>query len=316
MRRAGAGRVSDYGSLVLRVVAPILLAVAAVDPAAAAAQEPLTRVAEPDIKRGATITADDYPDDSLRKDEQGMTTVEYVVDESGAVRPGSCRTTATSRYRRLDERSCEIIEKRFRFKPALLNGKPVPETRSQTIFWRLPGNLPSYQMGDIALRRAHAVGACLLTKDRALAERIVDAPPGSEAQAAATKAFNGVRLGCWSKYDKLTLPPLLLAASIAEHAVEGHFILSQPVKLVAPDAAPPPQNGTDGLAQCVARRDPAGAQALLATTPSGADEAVAVARIVPHLSPCVMAGTTLRLNRISIRSLAALGLYRQADTSP
>jgi protein TonB len=294
--------------------AGFLILLAGVAPALA--QEPITRLAEPQGSQGATITTNDYPDESLRRDEQGMTTVEYIVDESGVVRPGSCRVTVTSRYRRLDEKSCAIVEKRFRFNPALLNGKVVSETRTQSIFWRLPGNLPSYQISDIALRRAHWVGACVLGKDRELAARIVDAPPGSEAQIAATKRFNGAKLGCWRKHEKLTVPPLLLAASIAEHMVEGHFVLGQPVKLIAPNAVPQPRNGTEGFALCVARRDPVTAQALLATTPSGPDEAAAVARIVPHLSPCVMTGTTLRLNKISIRSLAALGLYRQADTRP
>lgn len=283
--------------------------------ASASAQERLTRSAEPDIARGATITTRDYPDESLRRDEQGMTTVEYVVDERGAVRPGSCRVTATSRYARLDQKSCAIVEKRFRFKPALLNGTPVAETRSQSIFWRLPGDLPAYQIDDIAIRRAHAVGGCVLEKDPDLAVRILDAPAGSEAQAAAAKVFNGAKLGCWSKHETFTVPPLLLAASIAEHTVEARFILRQPIVLKAAEAAPVPRNGTEGFAQCVARRNPANAQALLATTSTGADEAAAIRRIVPDLAPCVMEGSTLRLNKLSIRSLAAIGLYREAIAS-
>lgn len=281
--------------------------------APALAQEGATRTAQPLASEGGTISISDYPEESLKRDEQGMATAEYVVDENGRVRAGSCRITASSGHRRLDERTCAVIERRFRFEPALLNGKAVPETRTQSIFWRLPGEVPSYQMGDIAIRRALNLGLCLLAKDRALAFRIVGAAAGSPAQVAAAREFDGARLGCWARGDKITTPPLLLAASIAEHAVKARFVLGQPVALKPAEASPPPRNGTEGLGQCIVRRNPVAAQAVLGATPTSTDEAVAIGRILPDLSPCVMEGTTLRLNRLSVRSLVAIGLYREAQ---
>ena len=282
--------------------------------APALAQEPLTRPAEPDIERGARITVGDYPDGSIRLGEQGMTTVEYVVDETGGVKPGSCRVTATSRYRRLDERTCYLIETRFRFKPALRDGQPVPEVRTQSIHWRLPGEIPQHGLLDVAIRKVHAHGQCYVEQQPALAQRLVDAPLGSEEQAAVAKELKRAKVRCGYPGDELKAPPMLFAGAVAEQLVETRFA-NRPLVLAPDAAAPAPRNGIEALAQCVARRNPANVRALLGTTPTGPDEAVAARRIVPDLSPCVMEGTTLRFNKVSLRSLLALGLYREATTA-
>lgn len=280
--------------------------------APALAQEPLTRPAEPDVERGARITVGDYPDGSLRRNEQGMTTVEYVIDETGGVKPGSCRVTATSRYRRLDERTCHIIQTRFRFKPALRDGQPVPEVRTQSIHWRLPGEIPEHGLLDVAIRKVHAHGQCYVEQQPALAQRLVDAPPGSEEQAAVAKDLERAKVKCGYPGDDLKAPPMLFAGAVAEHLLETR-LANRPLALAPEGAGPLPRNGTEALGQCVARRNPENVRALLATTPTGPDEGVAARRIVPDLSPCVMEGTTLRLNKVSMRSLLAIGLHREAS---
>jgi protein TonB len=41
----------------------------------------------------------------------------------------------------LDAKTCELIIRRFRFKPALDGGgSPIAESRSQRVTWRLPKN--------------------------------------------------------------------------------------------------------------------------------------------------------------------------------
>lgn len=97
-----------------------------------------TQRASPRGRLGATISADDYPDASLRAEEEGVTAVRYEVNEQGRVTPGSCAVTKPSGFDRLDRRTCELVERRFRFNPALQGGTPVKENRSQSIRWTIP----------------------------------------------------------------------------------------------------------------------------------------------------------------------------------
>jgi len=97
-----------------------------------------TQRATPKGRLGATITTDDYPDASIRAEEEGLTVVRYEINEQGRVTPGSCQVTTSSGHDRLDRRTCELVERRFRFNPALQNGQPTKETRSQSVRWQLP----------------------------------------------------------------------------------------------------------------------------------------------------------------------------------
>lgn len=85
--------------------------------------------------RGNVISEDDYPDASRRAEEQGVTRVSYVVDAEGKV--SSCQVTQSSGSARLDDATCKIIIRRFRFNPATRDGKPVSETKSQPVRWQL-----------------------------------------------------------------------------------------------------------------------------------------------------------------------------------
>jgi TonB family protein len=78
---------------------------------------------------------DDYPSASRAQQEEGITRVAYVVGVDGQV--SQCEVVQTSGFQRLDDATCSIITRRFRFNPATLNGQPVPERRSQSIRWRL-----------------------------------------------------------------------------------------------------------------------------------------------------------------------------------
>ncbi|MCA3254337.1 MAG: energy transducer TonB, partial [Alphaproteobacteria bacterium] len=97
-----------------------------------------TQRATPKSRLSATISTDDYPDASIRAEEQGSTAVSYTIGTDGRVQAGSCRVTSSSGYDRLDRRTCELVERRFRFNPALSNGQPVAEQRSQSFRWVLP----------------------------------------------------------------------------------------------------------------------------------------------------------------------------------
>lgn len=107
-------------------------------PAPPAAPAGPTQRATPRGRLGATITTDDYPDASLRAEEQGVTSVRYTIGEDGRVAAGTCQVTSSSGHDRLDRRTCELVERRFRFNPALQGGKPVQETRTQSVRWQIP----------------------------------------------------------------------------------------------------------------------------------------------------------------------------------
>lgn len=85
--------------------------------------------------RGNTFSDDDFPDASRRAEEQGVTRVSYVIDATGKV--SNCTVTQSSGSPRLDDATCKIIMRRFRFNPATRDGEPVSETKSQPVRWQL-----------------------------------------------------------------------------------------------------------------------------------------------------------------------------------
>lgn len=94
---------------------------------------PTTR-AQP-IARTFQVSEDDYPDASRRAGEEGTTGVEVVIGTNGRVT--SCRVVASSGSTRLDDRACQIAQRRWRFKPAELDGQPVEETVRRNYRWQL-----------------------------------------------------------------------------------------------------------------------------------------------------------------------------------
>lgn len=85
--------------------------------------------------RGNVFSDDDFPDASRRAEEQGVTRVSYVIDPTGKV--SACTVTQSSGFPRLDDATCKIIMRRFRFNPATRDGQPVAETKTQPVRWQL-----------------------------------------------------------------------------------------------------------------------------------------------------------------------------------
>src|SRR5882672_947566 len=69
------------------------------------------------------VSPGDYPEQSLRLHETGSVTVTYVVSESGSV--SECTVVQSSGNGRLDGAACAMVKKRWKYKPATENGKPV-----------------------------------------------------------------------------------------------------------------------------------------------------------------------------------------------
>lgn len=86
---------------------------------------------------GNGFSDDDYPAASRRNEEQGLVEVRYVIGPDGRAR--DCAVIASSGHPRLDEATCDRIERRFRFTPAQQGGVAVSETRTQRVRWALKG---------------------------------------------------------------------------------------------------------------------------------------------------------------------------------
>ena len=85
--------------------------------------------------RGNVFSDDDFPSASRAAEEEGVTRVAYVVGVDGRVT--QCEVVQSSGFKRLDDATCSIIQRRFRFNPATRDGQPVPEKKTQPVRWRL-----------------------------------------------------------------------------------------------------------------------------------------------------------------------------------
>lgn len=85
--------------------------------------------------RGNTMSTDDYPAASLRAEEEGVVRVKFEINEQGRV--DVCSVVQSSGFPRLDDATCKVIQRRWRYKPATEGGKPVRSTQTQPVRWRL-----------------------------------------------------------------------------------------------------------------------------------------------------------------------------------
>lgn len=104
-------------------------------PPAPPAAKPAPPSPATDRGRGNTISEDDYPDASRRAEEQGVAKASYTIGTDG--KASNCSIVTSSGFPRLDEATCKIIERRFRYNPAMRDGQPVAETKTKAVRWQL-----------------------------------------------------------------------------------------------------------------------------------------------------------------------------------
>ncbi len=92
----------------------------------------------PAVRRSGSISGDrDYPAAARRAGIEGSVAVRFTVRTDGSV--GDCEVLKSSANAELDETTCRLIERRFRYEPARdANGRPVPEVVRRTFDWLLP----------------------------------------------------------------------------------------------------------------------------------------------------------------------------------
>ena len=87
---------------------------------------------------GAISGATDYPPAARRAGVEGSVSVRFTVGTDGSV--SGCRVMRSTASAELDATTCRLIERRFRYEPALDGaGRPVAETIGRTFDWLLPG---------------------------------------------------------------------------------------------------------------------------------------------------------------------------------
>lgn len=81
------------------------------------------------------VTADDYPPVSLRLQEQGTVAVRFVIGTTGAV--SDCNVATSSGKPRLDDAACKMVVRRWKYKPATQDGKPVQVQQTANVIFQL-----------------------------------------------------------------------------------------------------------------------------------------------------------------------------------
>jgi periplasmic protein TonB len=101
---------------------------------------PAPRVSQAAKARGSLpglFSTDDYPQDAIRNEQQGTTSVRLTIDGNGRV--SGCSVTGSSGSSALDNATCRIIRARARYTPAKdQNGAPITDTDTARIRWVLP----------------------------------------------------------------------------------------------------------------------------------------------------------------------------------
>lgn len=85
-------------------------------------------------RRPMPITEEDYPPQSKRLEEEGVTTVRLYVLADGSI--GDVQITTSSGFPRLDETAVRKL-KRWRVNPGTENGKPVPMWMDLRVVWKI-----------------------------------------------------------------------------------------------------------------------------------------------------------------------------------
>ena len=124
---------------VTRRLAALLLAFTCAAASTQAAAQP-TR-AQPVNNLASLFSNGDYPAEAIRNRQQGTVSFRLTAGENGRVT--GCVITGSSGSSLLDSTTCGILVSRARFKPATdASGKPVPDTFTGRIVWRLPETGP------------------------------------------------------------------------------------------------------------------------------------------------------------------------------
>lgn len=100
-------------------------------------QQPYAQKPVPLTPPPTWITQRDYPNAARGTGAKGRTAFRLTVDAGGRI--ASCAITASSGWKVLDDRACELLRQRARFRPARdAANNPIPFTWSSWFVWKRP----------------------------------------------------------------------------------------------------------------------------------------------------------------------------------
>ena len=158
---------------------------------------------------------------------------------------------------------------------------------------------------------------CALSRNQAGAERALAMPIGG----AYYQAINKLAVDeCLSSGTIKFKAPAMRGALFAElyrrkYRAADPGLVAEPVDFAA-------NAGSDGVVQaaldtfadCVVRRDPADARAIVLRPIASKEQDKAFAAVYPHLGPCLAQGQQITLNKPTLENAFAEVLYREAAT--
>jgi len=165
--------------------------------------------------------------------------------------------------------------------------------------------------------------ACLIDRDTEAGTRLLGSAPYSREERE--HAVRALRAGerCLRLRQPIASTALLLRGAMAETLYETQFadpaVPRDPPAAAAPLFRPDAATSRDdaaslapsfALAECAAAREPATVRALLASEPATDSEGAALQLLNPVFVQCVTPGTSLNVDRASIRAILAESLYR------
>ncbi len=195
----------------------------------------------------------------------------------------------------------------------------MAEPESGTRFDRARKSLePSDFQGEGAARRAmNKFARCFANQKPDKAVAILALPYLSAEQDAAINGAMGIFEECIGIGDRqMRFPPPAMIGGMAEELILTRYRnldvarLAPFLALETEPAGLAPRTRSEDFAHCMVQKDAATIRALIETGPASAQEGALIARLIPHLGPCVPAGENLKLNKAAVRSVVALGLYR------
>lgn len=104
------------------------------------------------VQIAGSIRSSDYPREALKDDKSGMVMVALQINPSGNVE--RCDIYLSTSPELLEQATCEIFQKRFRYKPALNNsGQPIYAVIKQHVNWLTGrgGTFKFYRYAELAL---------------------------------------------------------------------------------------------------------------------------------------------------------------------
>lgn len=161
---------------------------------------------------------------------------------------------------------------------------------------------------------------CVVGNDRAMAAAFVDPPLRTDESFRLALLHRGDRLmgRCLGGLGgaRLGMPTATMMGAFAAELYVRRFRRLPALGTVAvPAPADPEQRNvqvTRVFANCIVDRDAAGVDALARSTVRSAEERAALARLAPLYAGCLDAGSSLVLDRLTLRVFLSEILYRRA----